>query len=152
MAENGRAYIRDGRAPLPSSEATSRVMSRNRAKDTWPELALRRELWSRGIRGYRLHMKGVAGRADIAFPRARVAVFVHGCFWHACPQHSRPPKSNAPFWRAKFARNRARDAETLEALERAGWTPVVIWEHEVRASVAEGADRVAAALANARSR
>lgn len=124
-------YIRDARSPPPSSARASYNMSRNRARDTGPELALRRALWAAGARGYRLHPRGVPGRPDLAFPRARLAVFVHGCFWHACPIHSKPPKSNAAFWREKFARNVARDARKVAELEEGGWRVLTFWEHEV---------------------
>jgi DNA mismatch endonuclease (patch repair protein) len=64
------------------------------------------------------------------FTRARVAVFLDGCFWHGCPDHYRPSQRNAEFWRAKISRNRERDAETDKLLEEAGWTVVRVWEHE----------------------
>lgn len=78
-------YVRDKRSPVPKSEATSRVMSSNRGRDTAPELALRRALWAAGRRGYRLHYKQVPGRPDIAYPTKKIAIFVHGCYWHRCP-------------------------------------------------------------------
>lgn len=78
-------YIRDGRAPIPESEITSKVMSAVRGKDTKPELALRKALKDVGIQGYRLHWKRAPGRPDIAYPGSKVAIFVHGCFWHRCP-------------------------------------------------------------------
>lgn len=106
-------------------------MSRNRAKDTGPELLLRRALWASGLRGYRLHARGVPGRPDIVYSRARLAIFVHGCFWHGCPVHSRPPKSNAEFWAGKMARNRERDARKISDLEASGWRVLVFWEHDL---------------------
>ena len=88
------------------SEATSRVMSANRAKDTKPELLLRQALWQAGHRGYRLHYKKVPGRPDITFVGKRVAIFVHGCFWHRCPKCAYTlPKNNTAFRQAKFDRN-----------------------------------------------
>lgn len=125
-------YLRDARSPPASSERASYNMSRNRAKDTAPELALRRALWTAGMRGYRLHARGVPGRPDIVFARAKLAIFVHGCFWHGCPKHSRLPKSNSAFWRAKFVRNAARDARKLAELKAAGWRTLTFWEHDVR--------------------
>lgn len=123
-------------------------MSRIRAKDTSPELALRRALWSRGHRGYRLHARGIAGRPDIAFPRARVAIFVHGCFWHACPTcQLRAPRSNSKFWREKFQRNVERDGRKIKDLEAEGWRVVVVWEHEVRDALETAIRRVEQALA-----
>src|SRR5271157_969325 len=103
-------YIRDGRAPIPEKEATSRVMSANKGINTHPELVLRRALCNEGLRGYRLHWKKAPGRPDIAFPGKKVAVFVNGCFWHRCPYcHPSFPKSNVEFWTAKFEKNRERD-------------------------------------------
>jgi DNA mismatch endonuclease (patch repair protein) len=68
-------------------------------------------------------------RADLAFPRAKVAVFVDGCFWHSCPQHATLPSNNAAWWSAKLARNRERDMHTTAHLQTLGWTVVRIWEH-----------------------
>jgi DNA mismatch endonuclease (patch repair protein) len=67
---------------------------------------------------------------DLAFPRARVAVFVHGCFWHGCPTHGTQPKANADWWTAKLARNVARDQETEAYLRTQDWVTVTVWEHE----------------------
>lgn len=77
------------------------------------------------------------------FTRAKVAVFVDGCFWHGCPAHRTHPKRNAAFWSDKIDRNRFRDAETDRLLRLAGWRSVRVWEHE---SVGEAADRVADAV------
>jgi DNA mismatch endonuclease (patch repair protein) len=68
--------------------------------------------------------------ADIVFPRARLAVFVDGCFWHGCPVHGCDPKVNSWYWRPKLAHNQQRDADTNRALETAGWTVMRVWEHE----------------------
>ena len=61
-------------------------MSANRAKNTSPELALRKALWQLGHRGYRLHPKNIPGRPDISFTSKKLAIFVMGCFWHRCPK------------------------------------------------------------------
>jgi DNA mismatch endonuclease (patch repair protein) len=114
---------------------------------TAPELALRRELHRRGLRfrvDYRFDLEGLRRRrADLAFTRRRIAVFVDGCFWHACPLHATSPKANGAWWSAKLAGNVARDRDTDERLEHAGWRVVRIWEHE---SVGDAADRVASAV------
>jgi DNA mismatch endonuclease (patch repair protein) len=82
-------------------------------------------------------------RADIVFTRARVAVFVDGCFWHGCPDCDLRPKANAAWWREKLDRNRARDADTDTQLVRAGWAVVRVWEHEdLEASARRVADIV----------
>lgn len=118
----------------------------NRSRDTAPELALRHLLHRRGLR-YRLDdvpEPTVRCRADIVFRRARVAVFVDGCFWHRCPIHATAPKANAEYWAAKFDRNVARDRRNDAALAAAGWTVVRVWEHE---DPRQAADRVASILA-----
>ena len=107
-------------------------MSVQRRADTEPEMQLRRRLHAMGLR-YRLQANVLGGRrgaVDIAFPRDRVAVEVRGCFWHCCPAHATYPKSNADWWSAKLARNVERDANLARRLEDAGWTLVVVWEHE----------------------
>lgn len=125
-------YIRDGRAPIPKKESTSRVMQANRAKNTTPEVLLRKQLWAAGHRGYRLHSKNLPGRPDISFNKQRLAVFINGCFWHRCPNCRLPlPKSNTEFWKKKFDANTARDKKKIEALENLGWRTVTIWECKI---------------------
>ena len=138
-------YLRDGRAPIPESEATSRVMSANRGKNTGPELTLKKALREAGLSGYRLHWKKAPGRPDIAYPGRKVAVFIHGCFWHRCPHCDLlPPKSNTDFWSKKFRRNKKRDAEKVRALEAKGWNVLVIWECEINEDALECAKTVKA--------
>lgn len=69
-------------------------------------------------------------RADILFPRRRLAIFVDGCFWHSCPLHGTVPRTNNAWWATKLASNVARDRETDRRLFEAGWTVVRFWEHE----------------------
>jgi DNA mismatch endonuclease (patch repair protein) len=125
-------------------------MKRQASKDTAVELAVRRLLHAAGMR-YRVEYP-VPGlprrRIDVAFPRAKVAVLIDGCFWHGCPQHATHPKANADWWRTKLDRNMARDRETTEYLLAAGWTVLRFWEHEAPEEVAV---RVAAAVQRRRS-
>jgi DNA mismatch endonuclease (patch repair protein) len=108
-------------------------MSANKAKNTSPELRLRRALWSAGLRGYRLHPKKVIGRPDIAFISRKLAIFVHGCFWHRCPTcNYKLPKNNRTFWRNKFKTNVARDARKVADLTAAGWTVLTFWECDLK--------------------
>lgn len=80
-------------------------------------------------------------RADVLFTRAKVAVFVDGCFWHGCPQHRTTPANNAAWWAAKLARNVERDRETDAHLTALGWTVLRIWEHEDMAEAAKHVER-----------
>lgn len=128
------------------SEKASLRMAGVRRRDTAAEVALRRELHRRGRR-YFVDRAPLGGRrrADIVFPRARVAVFVDGCFWHSCPLHGTAPKNNAEWWRDKLAKNVERDRDTDASLASAGWIAVRVWEHE---AVIDAADRIEAALAS----
>ena len=138
---------RDSRIPLPTSPAVSRVMRSNRARDTGPELLLRRALRQAGIRGYRTNWKRVPGRPDVAFPARRLAVFVHGCFWHQCPHCNLPlPRSNVEYWQGHLQRNRVRDSRKVRALRGLGWTVRAFWECEIRQDVARCAGEIESAL------
>lgn len=131
-----RNYIRDGRAPIPENESTSKVMSSIKGKNTKPEVMLRKYLWNNGIRGYRLHWKKVPGRPDIAFPGKRLAIFVNGCFWHRCPICSPAlPKSNTEFWRDKFDKNVQRDEVKNNELKKLGWKVMTIWECQIKSNM-----------------
>jgi len=104
-------------------------MQRMPRRDTRPELALRRELHARGLR-FRKEYRALPGRPDVAFTRARLAVFVDGCFWHRCPLHGTLPKHNADWWLAKLDANVARDQRQDRQLVDSGWTVIRVWEHE----------------------
>jgi DNA mismatch endonuclease, patch repair protein len=117
-------------------------MQGNRRRDTRPELAVRRAAHALGLR-YRVDSRPLPHlnrRADLIFTRAKVAVFVDGCYWHGCPQHATTPKTNATYWGPKIERNVSRDAETDQLLHDAGWVTIRIWEHE---DADEAADRIA---------
>lgn len=115
-------------------------MSRLARKDTAPELALRRELHGRGLRYFvhRRPLPGLRREADVIFPRARVAVFVDGCFWHGCERHGRRGHyTNGWYWPKKVESNRLRDLDTNARLASAGWMAIRIWEHDRPESAAE---------------
>lgn len=116
-----------------STPTVRKTMVANRARNTGPEMAVRRLVHRRGLR-YRVNARPlphVRRTADLVFRRERVAVFIDGCFWHACPIHGTSPKAHAEWWREKLRRNVERDRETDELLASAGWTVIRVWEHEV---------------------
>ena len=138
-----KGYIRDGRAPVPKSEVTSRIMSRIRGKDTKPELELRKALRKIGLSGYRLHWKKSPGRPDIAYPGQKVAIFVHGCFWHRCTHCNPPyPKSHTNFWEKKFHKNTERDLKKQKALEDLTWKVFVFWECQIKENALRCAKKI----------
>jgi DNA mismatch endonuclease (patch repair protein) len=105
----------------------------NQSRNTSPERLLRSALHRRGLR-FRVHQRpeaSVRTTADVLFRRARVAVFVDGCFWHCCPEHGNMPKSNRSWWEAKLQANVERDRRTDAALRERGWCVVRVWEHEL---------------------
>lgn len=118
-----------------TTERRSWLMSRVRGKNTTPEIRARRCAHSMGLR-FRLHRKDLPGKPDIVFPKHRLVIFVHGCFWHRhpdCPKAS-TPKSQTEYWEAKFAANVARDVRISKALASKGWRVGVVWECETRDS------------------
>jgi len=121
------------RADVFDETKRSAVMRAVKSTNTAPELRVRAAVRALGA-GYRLGGWGLPGKPDLTFPGRRTAIFVHGCFWHGhdCKRGARAPKDNADYWRAKIARNLARDARTLEALHAGGWRTLVIWECETK--------------------
>lgn len=143
MKKNLSTYKRDGRSPIPLKEVTSKVMRANKAKNTAPELLLRKALWTSGIKGYRINWKKVPGRPDIAFPGRKIAIFVNGCFWHRCEKcNPNMPKSNIDFWTSKFSKNKLRDHLKTEQLKLLGWTVITIWECEVKNDLLTVIDKI----------
>ena len=116
---------------IVDSRRRSELMAGIRVRDTAPEIAVRRVAHRMGLR-FRLHRKNLPGRPDLVFPKHRLAVFVHGCFWHqhdGC-RYAHIPKSRTAFWTEKFAQNVARDQRNEDALRTLGWRVLVIWECE----------------------
>ena len=119
-------------------------MQRQGRRDTVPELALRRAVWKRGLR-YRVDVSPIRGarrRADLVFTRAKVAVYVDGCFWHSCPKHATTPKANRAWWIDKLDANVARDRDTDRRLHEADWIALRIWEHEDPDTAAARVERI----------
>lgn len=120
-------------ADFVSKSERSRMMSSVKSRDTKPEVRVRSAAHQLGLR-FRLHRKDLPGRPDLVFPRWRVVIFVHGCFWHQHSGCSRAtiPQSNHEFWREKFRKNMERDAQNLRDLIELGWRPEIIWECETK--------------------
>lgn len=110
-------------------------MSRIQAKNTRPEMVVRRLVHALGYR-YRLHSASLPGKPDLVFASRKKVIFVHGCFWHMhqCKYGRVVPKSNATFWQKKRSGTVVRDAKVIACLEKSGWAVLVVWECEVRAS------------------
>jgi len=133
-----------GPPPPATSNAVSKSMKSNRPVDTGPEMILRRALHKAGLRGYRVHQRGLPGRPDIAFTKQKVAVFVNGCFWHSCPICLLPaPRTHASFWKTKFELNVRRDQVKIDKLRAEGWKVVVVWEHEIKSDLSNQVNRIA---------
>lgn len=132
--------------PHPSDPEVTKRMRRNRRRDSRAELKLRSELHRRGLR-FRVDMPVRTAdrliRPDVVFTRARLAVFIDGCFWHCCPEHGNQPRANTAYWEPKLARNVARDRAVDQALRGEGWQVLRVWEHEDPEAVA---DRVVVVL------
>lgn len=147
-------YVARSDPSWASSPAVRASMQSNRGRDTAPELAIRRAAHALGLR-YRVSCRPLSSlrrTADLVFTRAKVAVFVDGCFWHGCPRHHTVAKTNASFWAQKVRSNRDRDADTNRQLVAAGWTVVRVWEHEDPVEAAARIRRVVLRLSTPGSR
>jgi DNA mismatch endonuclease (patch repair protein) len=113
---------------LTPAERSAR-MALVRAKDTKPELLVRRLVHGMGYR-YRLHRRDLPGTPDLVFPGRSKVIFIHGCFWHrhARCARARLPKSRGDFWLPKLTANAERDKRNVRALRRLGWSVLTIWE------------------------
>jgi DNA mismatch endonuclease (patch repair protein) len=133
----------------PSSELASKVKRLTRGRDTRPELLLRRALWALGLR-YRVVCRGLPGRPDIVFARARVVIFCDGDFWHGKNWRTRKRKllrgSNSEYWVAKIESNIIRDRRTTARLKANGWTVIRLWESEIVAQLPTAVGKVEAVL------
>lgn len=143
------SLLREVGYPEPLDANVSKRFKANRRTGTKPERVLRSELHARGLR-FRKDLAIRAGtrqvRPDVVFTRARVAVFLDGCYWHMCPKHGTMPRRNSVYWSRKLKLNVERDRAVDAALVEAGWMVVRIWEHE---ELAEAADRVQSVIVTA---
>jgi len=104
-----------------------------RSKNSRAEMVVRKLVFALGYR-YRLHVRDLPGKPDLAFRKLRKVIFVHGCFWHRHGSCSlaRLPKSRPEFWIPKLEGNKQRDQRNKEALEKEGWRVLTIWECEIK--------------------
>ncbi|MCK4522383.1 MAG: very short patch repair endonuclease [Nanoarchaeota archaeon] len=105
-----------------------------KGKNTKPEVDLRKLLFSKGIRGYRIHSK-LPGKPDIVFTKFKLAIFIDGCFWHKCPKCFIEPDKNKEFWRSKINGNVERDKKVNKILGKERWKVLRFWEHLLRKDI-----------------
>jgi DNA mismatch endonuclease, patch repair protein len=135
-------------ADLFSKEKRSRVMSAIRSTGNIATEVRAVALFRKSrIRGWRRHWPAV-GLPDFVFLKARVAIFVDGCFWHGCPKCYQRPKSNRRYWDTKLIRNRKRDHDVTRTLRARGWRVIRIWEHELRTRPSKCLGRIQQVIAS----
>ncbi len=130
-----------------TKEQISYNMSRVKNKDSDIELALRKELWDRGLR-YRKNVTSITGKPDIVFLRKKVAVFCDSEFWHGYNWEERKKdfKSNQSFWIPKIERNIERDKEVNKYLESEGWKVIRFWGRDIKKNCSSCVDEIELAL------
>jgi DNA mismatch endonuclease, patch repair protein len=132
-------------ADVLTKEQRSYNMSQIRNRNTKPELLLRKNLWAKGYRGYRINSK-IVGKPDIVFNKYKIAIFIDGCFWHKCPKCYKNPKSNKKFWKNKIDGNVKRDIIVNKELKKMGWKVIRIWEHQIENNAQKITDRICKVL------
>ena len=120
-------------------------MASIRSRDTGPEMRLRRALYKTGLRGWRCHVRTLPGKPDIAFTRAKVAIFCDGAFWHGHPDHFKPGQAGS-YWDTKIARTVARDRQADSALSAAGWLVLRYWDFDIRERTSECVEEIVQAV------
>jgi DNA mismatch endonuclease, patch repair protein len=109
-------------------------MSQIRAKNTTPEIKLRKALFRNGLRGYKIHYN-LEGKPDIVFTKYKIAIFIDGCFWHKCPKCFVEPKTRTDYWLKKIEKNKQRDKIVNKKLKNEGWFILRFWEHQIEKEV-----------------
>lgn len=123
-------------------EQRHRCMAAIRAKDTKPEIIVRKYLWNHGFR-YRLNHPRLPGKPDIVLRKYRTCIFINGCFWHGHfiddnflyvnnSKCCKIPHTNREFWIKKIMRNKERDIEVQKKLAGMGWHCITIWECQLK--------------------
>jgi len=120
--------------PILTTKQRSENMRRIKSKNTKPEIILRKALWNRGLRGYRIHYDKIKGSPDIAFTKYKIAIFIDGDFWHGFnwDEKKKQIKSNRNYWIPKIERNMVKDESVNYTLAYSQWTVLRFWEHEVK--------------------
>jgi DNA mismatch endonuclease (patch repair protein) len=111
-----------------------------------PEESLRRALRKVDLK-FKRNDRSLPGSPDLAFPKSRLAVFVHGCFWHGHAGCYRAPKTNGEFWAKKLGDNIRRDARARRRLNKMGWGTLTVWECDIKRSMAACVSRIARVVA-----
>jgi DNA mismatch endonuclease (patch repair protein) len=139
-------------------EVTHKIMAAVKSKNTRPEVALRKALWRQGLR-FRVHYKGLPGKPDIVFMKARIAVFCDGDYWHGHNWALRGMKNfeeelagYSEFWANKIRRNVQRDEEVNRQLIALGWQVLRIWESEINKDIISSSLKVKRFIDNVKIR
>ena len=130
-----------------TKEQISFNMKQVKNKDSKIEVALRKELWNRGLR-YQKNVTSIFGKTDLVFKGKKVAVFCDSEFWHGYNWEERKKdfKSHQEFWIPKIERNMERDKEVTAELQRQGWTVLRFWGKEIKKNVCGCADIIEKAV------
>ena len=123
---------------MHSKEVRSFNMSQIKAKNTRPEIIVRKFLHARGFR-FRIHSKLLPGKPDIVLPRYRTVIFINGCFWHGHHEcrYFVVPKTRTEWWLSKISKNQTKDSEAVGLLHKAGWNIITVWECELKKNAIE---------------
>lgn len=120
-----------------SKESRSYNMSRIKAKNTTPEIIVRKFLFHKGFR-FRIHVQNLPGKPDIILPKYRTVIFVNGCFWHGhtnC-RYFIIPKTRTDWWKNKILRTKSRDIIEHKILKDMGFKVLIIWECQLKKNIA----------------
>lgn len=128
-----------------TKEQRRKNMRNIRSSGTTPERVVMRELRKRKIY-FAKHVSKILGKPDIVFRRKKVAVFIDSDFWHGHPERFIMPKTNVDYWKEKIFRNKERDIQVTEELQKQGWTVIRLWEHDVKKNFEQCMDVVITAL------
>jgi DNA mismatch endonuclease (patch repair protein) len=120
-------------ADVHDKKTRSYNMSRIKAKNTKPEMLVRKFLHANGFR-YSLHNKKLPGKPDIVLNKFKTIIFIHGCFWHghANCKYFVVPKTRTKFWLNKIAANKTNDEKAVKALRKNGWKIITVWECQLK--------------------